>query len=400
MTILHISNVLPSPAKDRVNDILLITASEFSKIYPNTLNIFVVTIPYSNLLLSLISKRWKKYYQLRKRQRYNWDGAEIEVLALPLVKTRAHFLRRLLYKVGFIGNRIRLERLINKHRVSLIHAHNVGECGVISYLLSQTTKVPFVVTTRNIQNYYSDTYTVNYLRKAGALININHKQLELVQKYVDHKRSYIIPHGIDKKFFLDRTLNLKPAENGLKLISLCSLIPLKNIDKVIRALAATNIQFSYDIYGDGSDKNRLESLVNQLGLVGKISFKGYVPHTDVPRLLSGYDVFVMPSYPETFGRVFLEAMAAGLVIIGAKGTGMDGYVTDGVNGFLINHENHFDLQKVVQKLYCDFELLHNVSHNSKLLAKEFGWEMVINKLHSIYQVALSQGEREILLRNV
>lgn len=400
MTILHISNVLPSPAKDRVNDILLVTSKEFSKIDPDVNNIFVVTIPYSNLLLSLISNRWKRYYHLRKKKKYIWDSTEIEVLALPLIKTRFHFFRILLYKIGFIVNRTRLEGLISKHSVSLIHAHNVGECGFISFLLSQHTKVPFVVTTRNIQTYYSDRYTVNYLGKAEALININHNQSELVRKYINHNRSYIVPHGIDKRFFLEKTFSLRQAETRLKLVSLCSLIPLKNIDKVLNALANANIQFTYDIYGDGPDKSRLESIVNELGLEDKVSFKGYIAHSDVPTSLTNYDIFVMPSYPETFGRVFLEAMAAGLIIIGAKGAGMDGYVTNGVNGFLVNHENYTDLQRILQKLYGDFELLRNVGYNSKLLAKEFGWEVVINKLNSIYQKALQKGEREILSKNV
>ena len=47
------------------------------------------------------------------------------------------------------------------------------------------------------------------------------------------------------------------------------------------------------------------------------------------------DVFVMPSAPETFGLVYLEAMASGCIVVGAKGWGIDGLIKNGFDGYLV-----------------------------------------------------------------
>ena len=169
MNILHISNVLPSPAKDRVNDILLITSKKFLEHSSNTNNRFIVTIPYTNFLISLISKKWKRYYDLRKKGRYIWDDVEIEVLALPLVKTRYHWLRIFLYKIGFLLNREKLNRIIKECNPDIIHGHNVAECAFISAFISKRKHIPYIVTSRNIQNFYNDYRTLGCLQKSNGV---------------------------------------------------------------------------------------------------------------------------------------------------------------------------------------------------------------------------------------
>ena len=51
--------------------------------------------------------------------------------------------------------------------------------------------------------------------------------------------------------------------------------------------------------------------------------------------MSEADVFVLPSVGETFGMVYLEAMAAGCITVGTKADGIDGIIKDGENGFLV-----------------------------------------------------------------
>src|SRR5690606_32504327 len=101
--------------------------------------------------------------------------------------------------------------------------------------------------------------------------------------------------------------------------------------------------FIFDIYGDGPEKEALEALVSKLGLSDRIFFKGYIANQILPEILIQYDIFMMPSYPETLGRVYFEAMACGLPVIGSVGTGIDGLIEDGVQGFLVDtRDNGFN----------------------------------------------------------
>src|SRR5690606_1249079 len=125
----------------------------------------------------------------------------------------------------------------------------------------------------------------------------------------------------------------------LKIVTMARLLDWKNIDKVLYALKNIGAGFTYDIYGDGPEFKHLERIVQESGLQDKVQFKGFVPYDLVPQTMAEYDLFVLPSYKEWFGRVYIEAMACGLPIIGSRRTGMDGYITEGEQGFLVDHTN-------------------------------------------------------------
>lgn len=118
-------------------------------------------------------------------------------------------------------------------------------------------------------------------------------------------------------------------------VTSASLIPLKRIDDVLEALARlTDRRWRYWILGDGPERTRLEQLAEERGIRDRVTFFGKVPRQEVPRYLDQALVFIMVSAPETLGLAYLEAMARGCIVVGAKGWGVDGIVKDGINGYL------------------------------------------------------------------
>src|SRR5690606_12469237 len=164
---------------------------------------------------------------------------------------------------------------------------------------------------------------------------------------VGKEKSYLVPHGIDENFF-----NFKAdcKNNVPKIVTICSLLQLKNIDKVLFALNNIKTDFEYHIYGDGPDHDRLLRELYKLDIKEKVKFFDRIEHDRVPGVLEKYDIFVMPSYPENFGRVFIEAMAVGLPVIGAQGAGIDGYIEHGVSAFVVNHNDVSELERVLKAL--------------------------------------------------
>ena len=117
---------------------------------------------------------------------------------------------------------------------------------------------------------------------------------------------------------------------------MCGLIPLKNIDIVLALFPVyqVTIHWHYTIIGDGPERENLEGLAKSLASMTRSVLWGILR---TPRSISYLDesnVFAMVSSPETFGLSYLEAMARGNIVIGTKGWGIDGIVTDGENGFL------------------------------------------------------------------
>ena len=67
-------------------------------------------------------------------------------------------------------------------------------------------------------------------------------------------------------------------------------------------------------------------------------------------MLSKSNIFVLPSSPEGFGITYVDAMNNGCIVIGTRGEGIDGFVKDGVNGFL----NNVDVDEISDKILYIF----------------------------------------------
>lgn len=113
----------------------------------------------------------------------------------------------------------------------------------------------------------------------------------------------------------------------------------KGFDEVIGVLPKLlkkNNSYIYLIAGQGSDLERLREKVHYLGLSDKVIFTGYISEREKGDYYRLADVFIMPSYGEGFGFVFLEAMACGTPVIGSKIDGGREALRHGELGLLVD----------------------------------------------------------------
>jgi glycosyltransferase involved in cell wall biosynthesis len=101
------------------------------------------------------------------------------------------------------------------------------------------------------------------------------------------------------------------------------LVAAKGVDVLLRALAGLRAaDWRCDIIGDGPARPALAALAAELGLTARVRFLGYVAHGEVFRNFRGLAMLVvpsrtMPNWREQFGRVIIEALAAGVPVIGS-----------------------------------------------------------------------------------
>jgi glycosyltransferase involved in cell wall biosynthesis len=163
------------------------------------------------------------------------------------------------------------------------------------------------------------------------------------------RREYTAISGIDTSLIVRNCERKAGAVPNLATVA--SLIPLKRIDTIIEALALLkNKSWKYRVVGDGPERSHLEELAGEKGIGEKVFFTGQVPHNAVFSFLDEALAFIMVSAPETLGLAYLEAMARGCIVVGAKGWGIDGIVQNGINGFLCEPGDVPGIAKVISTI--------------------------------------------------
>jgi len=90
----------------------------------------------------------------------------------------------------------------------------------------------------------------------------------------------------------------------------------------------------------------------------------------------------MPSYNETFGLVYLEAMSQGLPIIYTKREGVDGYFKDGTVGYSVNPKDVNDIVKKIEMIISNY---NRISKNCLGLVEKFSWDKIAKIYYNIYK---------------
>jgi glycogen synthase len=172
----------------------------------------------------------------------------------------------------------------------------------------------------------------------------------------DHSR--VIYGGIIPENYPERNGDGRKLDaDGLNLLYIGRLEPEKGVHTAVNALNYLNNlgvhSARLNIYGRGDStyESRLRSLVKELHLDNSVFFRGAIPHQQVPQVIARHDVLVFPSeWQEPFARTVLEAMAAGLVVVGTTTGGTKEILVDGKTGLTFPAGDAEQLAAQIQRL--------------------------------------------------
>ena len=163
----------------------------------------------------------------------------------------------------------------------------------------------------------------------------------------------IVNPGVSSAFLqnIDQVLEKKESydNRGPVLITISRLSnsdKYKGIDKVLYCIPELRKQWprmKYVIIGKGDDEKRLMRISEILGINENVVFKGFLSIGEKALELANADVFLMPSTGEGFGIVFLEALAAGLPVIGGNKDGSLDALAYSKNTIAINPDDRREL---------------------------------------------------------
>lgn len=140
--------------------------------------------------------------------------------------------------------------------------------------------------------------------------------------------------------------------------------------KAVKIVKETIPNIKLLLVGEGSKefKNYLKRLAFQLDVSGNIIFTGY--RDDVPTILHHCKLLLVPSWNEPFGRVVIEAMAAGIPVIGSNTGGIKETIQDGVTGYLVSPQNPVKIAERIIYLFHHPELAKKMGNEGKRIVKE------------------------------
>jgi len=213
----------------------------------------------------------------------------------------------------------------------------------------------------------------------------------------------VIYNGIDPEVFrpLPPDLRLRKKmgipEESRVVVFAGRLIGLKGVHILLRAMTRLDREAPWRlmIIGDGSAREELHHLAQELGIREQVLFPGYIANRELPSYYSIADLAVFPSVAdETFGMGICEAMACGRAVLSTRVGGIPELVTDGETGVLVEPRNWEELGDRMARLLSDPNLRSRLGMKALDRARNcFTWGKVADRLQGIYQEVFKNPER-------
>ncbi|MGU8699662.1 glycosyltransferase [Clostridium perfringens] len=304
-----------------------------------------------------------------------------------------------------VANKVRygIEDLYNKYiknsvKIDVIHAHSFIWAGYAGVSLSKKFNIPIMVTehyTGYSRNIFSDnekkliSYSMNNCDKC---ISVSSGLKNDMTRYTSNIIK-VIPNMVDTKLFKFDS-SKKYVNNKFLFVSVCYLMKKKGIDVLLKAFKLAFEEcddVELRIGGDGEERENLELLAKKLGIESKVKFVGALERNEVVNLMSESQFFVLPSRFETFGVVYIEALALGKPVIATK-TDAIVDIIDESNGLIVEKENIEQLKKALIYIKNNYNQYKSSEISSKCI-KNFSTYEVSKKIEKELINIINNGEK-------
>lgn len=279
----------------------------------------------------------------------------------------------------------------------LIHAYTLFTDGNCAMKLAKKYNKPFVVAVRNTDVNTFFRY-MPHLRRRGIEIMRSASRIfflsdsyrrQVFDKYVPQRyhaellsKVCVIPNGIDDFWFKSKPEHLPaPHADELKLIFAGIIDHNKNIPTAQRAVQTLNdkgCKVHLTVVGRVVEEKEFERIQADANTT-------YIPSQPKEKLIELYrqhDIFVMPSYTESFGLVYAEAMSQGLPVIYSKGQGFDGQFAEGAVGYHVEAGSAEEVANTVIKILEKYRQISNTCVDS---ANKFNWDKICSMYDTVYK---------------
>jgi glycosyltransferase involved in cell wall biosynthesis len=285
--------------------------------------------------------------------------------------------------------------LVHRKGIDIIHCHTLTGPAIVAALTARILKLPLLVkVTRSGPGSQLSGYTGSrlglwilrqlILARSTAIAISEDVERQLLDAQVSPSRIVRIPNGVAiGERYRSRT------HRPITFIYVGRLIARKRIDLLLRAFATAGLceQARLRIVGGGHDIDQLAELSRALGIAAAVEFSGELAPKGVAAALAESDVFILPSDSEGMSNSLLEAMAAGVAVIGADIPVNAEMIQPGVNGELFGTVD--DLARLLRALAGDRDAVEAMGRSAMDIARvKYGYSTIAVAYEALYRKAI------------
>jgi glycosyltransferase involved in cell wall biosynthesis len=330
-------------------------------------------------------------------------AAEVHRTGLPVAWLR---------QVWALGALPRVLRRRSAATVDVVHAHQGEDMAtlLLARVAARRHRCPLVVTVHCSVGHtlLGNTLRVRLLRSLGgrleratlgradAVIVLTERAAAALRSDgVDPGRIRTIPSGFEPSLFGSASTRGGTPRTRLRIGYVGRLAPQKRADLLVRAFGRMQRPAELVVVGDGPERARVRHLARTSPAAERITMTGFVPHSDVPAVLSSLDVLVLPSAYEEMGSVLVEAMVAGLPVVASDVGGIPEVVRDGETGLLVPPGDVDRLAEALDRLAGDPDLRARLSAGARARSRSYAWPHLAGRVTGVYAQALSPGTASV-----
>ena len=314
--------------------------------------------------------------------------------------------------IGFIKQAVCLGFYLNyRYGVGIFDASEIAGGGVTVTILKFLTGQPTVIEVQgeifrkpgnrqNIKSWLLRRIGRYVMKKAARVRVISHAIFNQVQEQgIPEFKIRLVSLRVDLNLFNpDSFPSVSDSEsesdtegNGdkmgiIKIGYLGRLVDGKGLEDLLLAISRLcqgyggQANLKVLIFGEGPLEKKLKKMADNLKIIDKIEWRGFVSYGKVPQALSEIDIFVYPSWHEGFGRSIMEALAMEKAVIATKVGGIPDLIKDGDTGFLVEPHNSEALALKIKELLNNKELREKLGKAGReWVSKNFEWNQGIKK---------------------
>jgi len=233
-------------------------------------------------------------------------------------------------------------------------------------------------------------YRLEMLKGYDRILTTSDFLKGLLEKELD-ARVEVIPNAVDTT----APFSVSDARSGTRINILHAGMLNKNKGSDIAVKVFAGLAKKYDnvfltMAGEaGAFRGELEGLVDEYGLKERVNFAGFLDNKSMFSAYAGADIVFLPGrWPEPFGRVVVEAMSFGCIVVAADSGGFKETIRDGVNGFLVRPLDEKGFREKLCYIIDDRDALEHIRTAAKESAGAYGISAVTARYRDFFASVL------------